>query len=248
MAGRSSGKNSVIFDSGWSSVFCRSLPGIAWIQLVLVAEHRGAERASEVVPVEGLEVDDLAQHLVADERAQRLGRRLEVVAVADADLLARPLGVLDERLGVGVAQRQRFLDEHVRAGVDHLLRELQVHLGRRGDVHHVRSLPGEHRVEVVVHAGDAPADGELLGHLHLAVAHGHELCDGLELADLLDVAVRDLAAPDDGDLQLHRSSRARSRPCAGGSRRPWPPTTRTASSRCAPCGDRVRGAPRRSPR
>src|SRR5262249_24237339 len=58
----------------------------------------------------------------------------------------------------------------------------------------------------------AVARGDLLGHEQLEVGHRDDGGGGGHLLDLLDVAVGDLAAPDDGDLEGHEGARSAVRP------------------------------------
>ncbi len=60
---------------------------------------------------------------------------------------------------------------------------------------------GEHLVHAVVERGQAVAGGELLGHQELEVDGGDDARDVRHLLELFDVAVGDLAAPDDRDLE-----------------------------------------------
>ena len=171
--------------------------------MVAVAEDRLAERAREVVPEGGLDVHGLPDHALRDELTERHHRRVEVVAVADGQLLPGAADVVEEALRVGVGRRERLLDVDVGAGVERLDGEGEVRLRGRRDVDDVGPLLLEEAVEVVVEGRDAVARGDLLGHEELQVGDRDDARGGRHLLDLLDVAVGDLAAAHDGNLERH---------------------------------------------
>ena len=108
----------------------------------------------------------------------------------------------DDSLRIAMSRRNGFLDEHMTSRRDRLPSERKVRLGRRCDVQDIRLFRLEHARHIGVPSRNTIADSQLFRHDRFQVADRAQLNRG-NFSDLLNMRIRNLAAPNNRYLQTH---------------------------------------------
>jgi hypothetical protein len=138
-----------------------------------------------------------------NDAATLLPGRVEELVVAHADETTCLPGGVQDLGGLRRVDRERLLQVDVRPLPQGLERDRAVRLGRGRDVQHVGPGGGQHVAQVIEHLRHPESRRRLTRQVEVPVADSHDLRLG-DLADLLQVGVGDLAAPDEANSKLNR--------------------------------------------
>ena len=124
-----------------------------------ISQQRLSKRAVQVVAVETLHVQRLAQHSCGHQLAQAQHGRIEKAGIAHRELASVAFRSRHDLRRLRAIKGKGFLHVDMAARGQGLQGQGRVRLGRRGDVDHVWPLPLQHLPKVVVVGRDGEAGG-----------------------------------------------------------------------------------------
>ena len=124
-----------------------------------ISEQRFAKRAIEVIAVETLHVQNLAQHTRGHQFTQPHHRRVEEAGIAHRELAPLAFRGRNPLGRVRTVESKGLFHVDVATRGQGLQRQCGMRLRGGGDVDHVRPRLLQHSFEVVVVSRDGEADG-----------------------------------------------------------------------------------------